>query len=100
MECSKKPVITRREALRALVATSIGAIIPASISGASEPVHGACDFASVRERILKAVANGQATGVAVAMAQGGRIIWEEDFGWANRDAELKLPPTLRSASSQ
>jgi len=89
MECSKKVVMTRREVMRGLVAASGGAMVPASISGTSEPVHRAFDFAPVRERILKAVANGQATGVAVAVAQGGRIVWEEGFGWANREAGLK-----------
>ena len=89
MECSNRAAITRREAMRALVAASIGAMMPPLTRGASEPVHGAYDFAPVRERILKAVANGQATGVAVAVAQDGRIVWEEGFGWANREAGLK-----------
>jgi CubicO group peptidase (beta-lactamase class C family) len=85
-----KTNITRREALRSLAAASVAAIVPASvIGGASEPVHGAYDFAPVRERILKAVVSGQATGVTVAVAQEGRIVWEEGFGWANREAGLK-----------
>ena len=89
MECSKKAAITRREVMRALVAASVGAMMPASISGASVTVRGTFDFEPVRQRILEAVAQGRATGVAVAVAQGGRIIWEEGFGWANREAGLK-----------
>ena len=100
MECSNRAAITRREAMRALVAASIGAMMPPLTRGASEPVHGAYDFAPVRERILKAVANGQATGVAVAVAQGGRVVWEEGFGWANRAAGLKATPILHSVSLQ
>jgi len=72
MECSKKAVITRREVMRALVAASVGAIMPASISGASVTVRGTFDFEPVRQRILEAVAQGRATGVAVAVAQAGR----------------------------
>src|SRR5437868_6710617 len=89
MECSNRAAITRREAMRALVAASIGAMMPPLTRGASGSVHGAYDFAPVRERILKALANGQATGVAVAVAQDRRIVWEDGFGWANREAGLK-----------
>ncbi len=84
-----KAVITRREFARTLAAASAGAIIPASISASSEPIRRTYNFELVRQRILEAVANGKATGLAVAVAQGGRIIWEEGFGWANRDAGLK-----------
>jgi CubicO group peptidase (beta-lactamase class C family) len=89
MGCSKKTVITRRDFVRTLVAASAGTILPTSLSGASEPVRGTFDFEPVRQRILEAVARGRATGVAVAVAQGGRIVWEEGFGWANREAGLK-----------
>lgn len=37
----------------------------------------------------QAIASGGATGVAVALVQGGRIVWEEGFGWANREAGVK-----------
>jgi len=89
MKYSKKAAITRRDVIRGLAAASVGAMMPASVSATSEAVHGAYDFAPVREHILKAVAHGQATGVAVAVAQKGRIVWEEGFGWANREAGLK-----------
>ncbi|MEK7397182.1 MAG: serine hydrolase domain-containing protein [Candidatus Poribacteria bacterium] len=42
-------------------------------------------FSNVRELIKnKLVENGIAS-VAVAVAQGDKIIWEEGFGWANRE---------------
>jgi CubicO group peptidase (beta-lactamase class C family) len=90
MESSNK--ITRREAVRALVAASVGASMPAQLSGTREPVNTPHDFAPVRERILKAIADEKATGVAVAVVQGGRIVWEDGFGWANREAGLKVTP--------
>jgi len=90
MESSNK--ITRREAVRALVAASVGAIMPAQLSGTREPVKTPHDFAPVRECILKAIADEKATGVAVAVVQGGRIVWEDGFGWANREAGLKVTP--------
>ena len=50
------------------------------------------DFGPVRDRILQAIAKGSATGVAVAVAYGGRIVWEEGFGWANRETGVKVTP--------
>src|SRR5260370_16042630 len=90
MESSNK--ITRGEAVRALGAASVGAIMPAQLSGTREPVNTPHDFAPIRERILKAIADEKATGVAVAVVQGGRIVWEDGFGWANREAGLKVTP--------
>jgi CubicO group peptidase (beta-lactamase class C family) len=46
----------------------------------------------VRNLILQTIAHGKATGVAVAVAHGGSIAWEEGFGWANREAALKVTP--------
>lgn len=90
MENRKK--ITRREVARVLVAASFGAALPAPLGGTSGRSRQTYDFAPVRERILKAVADGKATGVAVAVVHGGRIIWEDGFGWANREAGLKATP--------
>jgi CubicO group peptidase (beta-lactamase class C family) len=47
------------------------------------------DFGPVRNKILNEIARGAATGVAVAVAHNGKIVWEEGFGWANREAAVK-----------
>ncbi|MGA7244059.1 MAG: serine hydrolase domain-containing protein [Terracidiphilus sp.] len=47
------------------------------------------DFGPVRNKILNETARGAATGVAVAVAHNGKIVWEEGFGWANREAAVK-----------
>ncbi len=88
---------TRREVLRTLLSASIGGILPASKhdgndTKVSEPGRARHDLEPVRNRILQAIAHGGATGVAVAVAHGGRIVWEEGFGWANREAGLKVTP--------
>jgi len=54
-----------------------------------ESVPKSQDFEPVRQRILQAIAKRDATGVAVAVARGGSVIWEEGFGWANREIGLK-----------
>jgi CubicO group peptidase (beta-lactamase class C family) len=96
---------TRREVLRSLLSASIAGILPASMHGKNDrrspaTVHARPNFESARNLILEAIAHGKATGVAVAVAHHGRIVWEEGFGWANREAGLKAtsrtPFTLAS----
>lgn len=96
---------TRREVLGTLLSASIGGILPASKydgndTNSSATAHARRNFESVRNLILQAIAHGKATGVAVAVAHGGSIVWEEGFGWANREARLKVtahtPFTLAS----
>ncbi|MBV9182223.1 MAG: beta-lactamase family protein [Acidobacteria bacterium] len=92
-----RQVITRREMVQMGLTASVGAVLPSSRVGAylakePEPTPRDHDFQAVRERILQAIAHEEATGVAVAVAHGGRIIWEEGFGWANRESGLKVTP--------
>ncbi|HTE54833.1 MAG TPA: serine hydrolase domain-containing protein [Kofleriaceae bacterium] len=42
--------------------------------------------ASIRADIEAEIAAGRLTGVAVALVHRGRIVWEEGFGWADREA--------------
>jgi len=86
--------IARREFLSSLLLASIQSIMPGSMQGTSSakssaPVLDKHDFGLVRQKILKEIAGGTATGVAVAVAHNGNIVWEEGFGWANREAAVK-----------
>jgi CubicO group peptidase (beta-lactamase class C family) len=86
--------IARREFLSSLLFASVESIVPASMQGTSvrklsAPALDKRDFEPVRHRILKEIAAGAATGVAVAVAHNGKIVWEEGFGWANREAAVK-----------
>ena len=60
--------------------------------GAAE-VHGqaARDFSSVRNEIRKALVAWDQPSMAVAVAVDGEIVWEEGFGWADR--ERRIPAT-------
>jgi CubicO group peptidase (beta-lactamase class C family) len=97
---------TRREFLRTLLSASTGAVLPISIRGGSNnskssaTAHARPDFEPARNLILQAIAHGNATGVAVAVANRGSVVWEEGFGWANREAGRKVtlhtPFTLAS----
>jgi CubicO group peptidase (beta-lactamase class C family) len=57
-------------------------------------------FREVRAAILEAVHSGRIPSMSVAAAQGGRIIWEESFGWANREKMIPATPdTMYSMAS-
>ncbi|RPJ85305.1 MAG: class A beta-lactamase-related serine hydrolase, partial [Acidobacteria bacterium] len=57
-------------------------------------------FEAVRATILEAVKDGSVPSVSVAVAKGGRIIWEESFGWANREKMIPATPhTMYSMAS-
>lgn len=51
-------------------------------------------FGPVRERIQDAMAEQNIPSVAVAVSRGGRVLWEEGFGWAN--IEQQVPATAHS----
>ncbi len=48
-------------------------------------------FQPVRERIGKSLVETNAPSIAVAVAKEGKIIWEQGFGWADR--ENRVPAT-------
>ena len=78
-------VVTRREFISTLAIASAGTLVRST----PEPVPRGHDFEPVRQQILQAIEKGDATGVTVAVARGGNIVWEEAFGWANRESGLK-----------
>lgn len=57
-------------------------------------------FDEVRGTIIKAIADGDIPSMSVAVARGGEVIWEEAFGWANREAMIEATPhTMYSMAS-
>ena len=42
-------------------------------------------FSTVRERILAKMVEASIPGFAVGVAREGDLIWEEAFGWADRE---------------
>jgi len=77
-------------------------MMPARIRGASRRTcwlillvlvrpAAADEFDAVRSRIRREIASTNAPSIAVAVARNGRIIWEEGFGWADR--EKRFPAT-------
>ncbi len=57
-------------------------------------------FETVRARIIAAVSSGEIPSMSVAVAKDGQVIWEEAFGWANREAMIPATPhTMYSMAS-
>ena len=54
-------------------------------------------FDTVRAKMIDIVKNGEAPSISVAVAKNGKIIWEESFGWADR--EKRIPATSESMYS-
>lgn len=49
-------------------------------------------FAVVRDHLAAAVAVGAVPSLAIAVARGDDILWEEAFGWADRERGLRATP--------
>ncbi|MBL8264727.1 serine hydrolase domain-containing protein [Steroidobacter sp.] len=72
--------------VRALVAIVASVAAPASMGAAP-----ADRFASVRESIQQEMQAKNVAGLSLAVWQNGKIVWEEGFGWADR--ERRVPAT-------
>ncbi|MBN1221686.1 MAG: beta-lactamase family protein [Candidatus Aminicenantes bacterium] len=46
-------------------------------------------FGETRTKILETLEKENIPSITVAVARGGKIIWEEGFGWANREKKIK-----------
>ncbi|MBL8267277.1 serine hydrolase domain-containing protein [Steroidobacter sp.] len=59
-------------------------------------------FEPVREQIRRTMAEQNVVSISVAVASGGRIVWEESFGWADKEARVSAtvhtPYSLASVS--
>ncbi len=57
-------------------------------------------FEEVRSTILDAITTGEIPSMSVAVAKGGEVIWEEAFGWADRERMIPATPhTMYSMAS-
>lgn len=57
-------------------------------------------FDSIQEEIAKQVRDSGVPSLSVAVARDGKIIWEQGFGWANREKRIEATPhTMYSLAS-
>jgi CubicO group peptidase (beta-lactamase class C family) len=69
-------------------------LVPAAMAqrtGSTSPtLH--YDFSPLRAYIQKTIADKQLPSISVAVAKNGKIIWEEAFGWADREKMIPATP--------
>ena len=71
-----------------LAVASVGFLCLSAAELQGQPVP---DFSSVRDEIRSALVAWDQPSMAVAVAVGGEVVWEEGFGWADR--ERRIPAT-------
>lgn len=78
-------VTVRRRSFAAACVAGLG-LIGADLEGQAVP-----DFAVVRGEIERRLVAWDQPSMAIAVAVGGEVVWEEGFGWADR--ERRIPAT-------
>ena len=71
-----------------LAVASLGLVF---LGATDAKAQAAPDFSSVRDEIRRALVAWDQPSMAVAVARGGEVVWEEGFGWADR--ERRVPAT-------
>jgi CubicO group peptidase (beta-lactamase class C family) len=71
---------------------AVGALCGVATAGAGTGTR-ASDFEGVRAEIVETIERTGVASVAVAVSQGGEVVWAEGFGWADRDREIGATPS-------
>jgi CubicO group peptidase (beta-lactamase class C family) len=50
-------------------------------------------FSKIRAKVAAIVDEGKLPSMAVAVAQGGKILWEEAFGWMDEEDKIEAAPS-------
>lgn len=85
------PGMNRRQLLQSALATSTRAFVPATFMQAYAAIQPG-RFRAVREYVLRAIGQGRATGVSIAVVHAGQIAWTEGFGLSNREHNIAATP--------
>lgn len=82
-----------RRVVRRAAVPRLGVLLLVACGPGAADVRGqaAPDFSSVRDEIRRALVAWDQPSMAVAVALGGQVVWEEGFGWADR--ERRIPTT-------
>src|SRR2546430_1503356 len=75
-------------------------LIPGATLLAQEKAPAIDRWDSVRALIRQTIAESNLPSISVAVAKDGKIIWEEGFGWADREKLIAATPnTMYSLAS-
>lgn len=92
--------------MRGVIVSSLSGLAVA-LTGLPAPAQSSCDYAHLPTRFAdvvhdarQRVAKGELPSIAIAIAQQGRVVCEEAFGWADREQETPATPsTVYAAGS-
>ena len=81
-----------------LIGVTLLATLPTPAAAQRQPATD--QWSSVRDTVHALMAKQDVPSVSVAVARGGKIIWEEAFGWADREKMIPATPnTVYSLAS-
>ena len=58
----------------------------------TETLQGHGLFYQARQRIQRGIIERGIPSLAIAVAQGNSVLWEEGFGWADRERSIAATP--------
>jgi CubicO group peptidase (beta-lactamase class C family) len=64
-----------------------------AIAFAQTPRSTKPDFSAIRAQLRAHVGRNDVPGLAIAVSRGGEVLWEEGFGWADRERHVRAKPT-------
>lgn len=72
----------------------IGLVLVGSCASsiAQQALSSGPDFSQARKFIRQQVGEGKVPSITVTVAQHGHILWEEGFGWADRENHVRATP--------
>jgi CubicO group peptidase (beta-lactamase class C family) len=78
----------RAHYLLLLITSCSGTIAFAQTSHSTKP-----DFSAIRAQLRAHVGRNDVPGLAIAVSRGGEVLWDEGFGWADRERHVQATPT-------
>ena len=90
----------RRRTLQGAGLALLAPLLPGCGGGSSDSMPPeSCSAAQVacvgREAIHKAMAQSGTVALSVALWSGGEVVWQEAFGWANKEDNIQATPQTR-----
>jgi CubicO group peptidase (beta-lactamase class C family) len=70
------------------ISSPVDKAAPPAVAAVAAP----SDLLGVREKLLGQVEKGELPSLAVGVVRGGKVLWEEAFGWADREGGVGATP--------
>jgi CubicO group peptidase (beta-lactamase class C family) len=68
-------------------------IASCTIAFAQTSYSAKLDFSAIRKQLRAHVGRDDVPGLAIAVSKSGKVLWEEGFGWADRERHVRPTPT-------